>query len=294
MNSADDELHKQVAATLKNDFPQDSMQGGPLTFAVMIDKVINLSSKAITAMRDSITSFDVKTLPGENIEILATRFLYALKRLHSNQSLPSDLTETLFKVLKTTSVDKFTRWIEHWELQVEHGLRNQIPYKEILDKAKNYYNTLCISGDWTGVTEQGSAFKSSTEGIVCHGCGKKGVIRPKCPICSAGRTGSPGNKDFGEPRDEDKCSDDPIRYNRVIGNTLLKYCGRCTRKNTTRLGLWNKSHFTDQCNRNTNESGSSAHLATNTTSTPAPSSTDSQTVPGRTMRDALMDAQRTA
>ena len=87
MNSANDELHKQVAATLKNDFPQDSMHGGPLTFAVMIDKVIYLSSKAITAMRDSITSFDVKTLPGENIEILATRFLYALKCLHSNQSL---------------------------------------------------------------------------------------------------------------------------------------------------------------------------------------------------------------
>jgi hypothetical protein len=39
MNSADNELHKEVAATLKNSFPQDSMQGGMLTLAVM-DQII--------------------------------------------------------------------------------------------------------------------------------------------------------------------------------------------------------------------------------------------------------------
>ena len=52
MNSADNELHKEVAATLKNSFPQDSMQGGMLTLAVM-DQIIKTCHYQHTSLLSS-------------------------------------------------------------------------------------------------------------------------------------------------------------------------------------------------------------------------------------------------
>ena len=79
INSMDDELADIVSSTLKHDY-SNQQKGGPLTFALMIDNCINLSDEAIDALKDSIKSFDIKTVPGENVEFVTSRFLYAFKR----------------------------------------------------------------------------------------------------------------------------------------------------------------------------------------------------------------------
>ena len=103
MNSMSTELRDEVASTLKHDFPP-SQHGGPLTFAIMIDKVINLSQSAIDTLKTNLSSYKISSVPGEDINVVVRRFLYAFKRLESNGSIDTNLIDSLYKVFQTTSV----------------------------------------------------------------------------------------------------------------------------------------------------------------------------------------------
>ena len=106
LNSMEEDLQELVHMTLAKTFKGESM-GGPLTFAVMIDKIINLSESAIEGMIAHIKQYEINTVPGENIEKVCRRFQYALKRLENNGSLSRDLISSLFKVFQTTSITEY-------------------------------------------------------------------------------------------------------------------------------------------------------------------------------------------
>ena len=67
LNSMEEELQESVHMTLMKTYKGKSM-GGPLTFSMMINKIINLSESAIELMIGHIKSYDIKTTPRENIE----------------------------------------------------------------------------------------------------------------------------------------------------------------------------------------------------------------------------------
>ena len=69
MSSMDIELQDSIASTIKHDFAIEQ-RGGPLTFAIMIDKCINLSESAIDNLKKSIETYDLKTVTGENVDLV--------------------------------------------------------------------------------------------------------------------------------------------------------------------------------------------------------------------------------
>ena len=64
----DSKLMESVLGKLKDEFDEES-QGGPLTFAVMIERCINLSHDAIDALRTDFSNFTLASIPEENVEI---------------------------------------------------------------------------------------------------------------------------------------------------------------------------------------------------------------------------------
>ena len=242
MNSMDENLQESVNATLEESF-KVSEQGGPLTFAVMIDKVINLSEGAIEAMIQHLKGYEIRKTPGEDVERVCRRFKYALKRLDNNGSLTKDIVSGLFKTFQTTSVDDFNALFGLWKRTLELEGKKKPHYSEILAKASTWYRNLKIAGDWNiaDVRTSDAAFVAGTsEDIVCYECGQKGHKRTTCPSLKQKRaalTTGPTSKD--KP-----ISTAPLRYEKMIGGKLLKWCAVCGGRRGT--GKWNETHYTDE------------------------------------------------
>lgn len=86
MNSMDEALQDLVNVTLEESYPVLQHEG-PLTFALMINKAINLSKGAIDAMTRHVKGYEIRKFPGEDVERVCRRLKYALKRLEINGSL---------------------------------------------------------------------------------------------------------------------------------------------------------------------------------------------------------------
>ena len=242
MNSMDEDLQESVHATIEEKYPI-SQQGGPLTFAVMIDKVINLSEGAIEAMIKHLKEYDIKKCTGEDVEKVCRRFKYALKRLENNGSLSKDIVSGLFKTFQTTSVEDFNAMFSLWKRTIELEGKPKPHYSEILSKASVWYRNLKIAGDWNvqDVRTSDAAFAvGPANDVVCYECGQKGHKRPTCPQLQKRKqelTTGPTS------RDRPVCNN-PLRYEKKIGGKRLKWCGTCGGRRGT--GKWNETHFTDE------------------------------------------------
>ena len=161
MNSMDDNHQETVHITLSKTYPGESVSG-PLTFALMIDQIINLSENAIESMIKHSKDYDIKLIPRENIEKICRRFQYALKKLQNNESLSKDLITALFKVFQTTSISEYNEMFKYWKrsldiLGVERG-----PYQDTLDKALEWFSNMRIAGEWK-IGSIKSSFKSEVD-----------------------------------------------------------------------------------------------------------------------------------
>ena len=263
LNSMEPDLSNSVISTLNHDFDAGQI-GGPLTFAVMIDKCINLSENAIEALAKSIENFDIKTVPGENIETVVSRFKYAFKRLDNNNAVTTSLTKSLFKVFQTTSVSDFNELVNHWAKDVAINPNSRPDYSSILNEVHGFYKSILAEGDWNGLKDGvgGSAFFGD----------------------NANKSGSTPYL-FGAPTDEDKIKDSPLCYQRTIKGRPMKFCGKCIRsKLTKKLGRWNTTHFTHE--HTGKRPTESANNVTDSSDAPDDSTPDSSSSFGQNLMDA--------
>ena len=184
LNSMEPELLETVHSTLRHEYSPEQ-QGGPLTLAIIIDEVVNLSDSAIDHMIETIHQYDIKAVEGENIDTVCRRFRYAFKRLENNNSLSSDLTRSLHKVFTSTSHERFNMYMNQWFCSIENGTVPTPSYQGILSKAKFHYSNFKCSGQWTSTEPTKSVFKTTAninkKPLKCHWCGDKNHIRPNCP-----------------------------------------------------------------------------------------------------------------
>ena len=82
MDSMDKDLKESVYSTLSQDFGRADI-GGPLTFSILIEKVINLSETAIESMTSHVKNYNLQAVPGEDIEVVCRRLQIALKDLRT-------------------------------------------------------------------------------------------------------------------------------------------------------------------------------------------------------------------
>ena len=206
--------------TMVKRFKSESM-GGPLTFAIMIDKIINLSESAIEGMISHIKQYEIRKIPGENVEKVCRRFQYALKRLENNGSLSRDLITALFKVFQTSSIAEYNELfkLRKRSLDLTGGPRPK--YQEILDKALEWYSNMVVAGEWKiSPLSSTSTFRSENS--------------------------NNGKNDWTTPPDDrcKKVSSDPERFEKKIGSKTVKWCTKCGGRNSA--GRWTTSHFTDE------------------------------------------------
>jgi hypothetical protein len=265
--SMDDELSETVTSTLQHQF-NATEKGGPLTFAVMIDKCINLSEEAIESLKKSVESYDIKNIKGEDISIVCRRFLYALKRLRSNDAITPSLIKSLFKVFQTTSVPEFNEFVAHWSRDLSRKGAVKPDFLEILTEVEDFYKRLLLSGEWCGTkTPQDEAV----------------FVGERQQSGNNDERNSPNKSLFHRPTEDERVPGScPPRYVRVIKGKQMKWCELCSVKSRftgkTRLGRWNTTHFTHE-------------------HTGKPASKEGQTEganlieKGKSFKDALNDAQ---
>ena len=226
MECVDTKLSDSILSSLRNDF-EVSQHGGPLTFAIMIDKCINLSSDAIDGLKAKIEELKLTDIAGENVEVACRRILYGLKRLESNQALPHNVLKSLFATFQTSSVPEFNKYVEHWNTSLLFMPKHQHPhYVEVLNKLNERYRALCLSNAWFGIgAVQDSVFNVEQKR-------KPELVEKENIWC--------------QPTDKDKVSSNPVRYLRIIMGKEMKFCWKCIRRYTTEKGRWNTTHFTDE------------------------------------------------
>ena len=283
INSMSPELREDVLSTLKHDFPK-SQHGGPLTFAVMIDKVINLSATAIDTLKQNLKNFNIKDVPGEDINFVHRLFLYAFQRLETNKAIDTLLIDSLYKVFQSTSVSEFNDQVAHMDRESKGSRGVSRSYKEILDECKEHYLRLVTLDLWTGVTpaEHDSAFNSQTHDISSSTAG-------------SGITPPPGPSPYCAPVDADRISSNPERFQRVIKGRLLKYCAHCPRhRGSKKLGRWQPTHFSDEHTGGVSKGGSKDSTLSDKTNSKASTSTPEGGAHKKSsvsFNNALMDAQ---
>lgn len=282
-------LAESVQNVLQQNY-QGYAHGGPLTYAIMLDLAVNLSSSSILNIQNSIRSYQITNVPGEDVELVSKRLLHVYQSLEDNNSLSSDLVSHLFKLLSTTSVDDFNSMIGQWKNCVIMGMEEMPSYQAILKRATMFYNRLMSMNEWTATNNQGSAFKAGgTSGgsggkdwvPVCHHCKQPGHIRPNCPLLKK-------NKDKNEwtlaPTQDMKVSDDPLRYEKKISGETVFWCSKCGQGG--KKGKWTKSHHTD-----THHGGNpSAMLAKETDSPSSEDKADPTPSEGMDFKKSLLGA----
>eukprot|EP00957_Ditylum_brightwellii_P130586 9961304-Ditylum_brightwellii.AAC.1 len=102
------DLEQEIASDLSHGYSRAQL-GGLLTFALMVDKIINLSDTAIENLTNGIKNHDIKTVPGKNISKVCRRFRYSLFRLSRKKVISSNLITALFKVFSNMSVPEYNQ-----------------------------------------------------------------------------------------------------------------------------------------------------------------------------------------
>ena len=221
VNSMEEDLQESVHMTLIKNFRGECM-GGPLTFGIMIDKIINLSEIAIEGMISHIKQYEIKSVPDENVEKICRRFQYALKRLENNGSLSRDLITALFKVFQTSSVTEYNELFKLWKRSLDLTGDRRPTYQQILDKAMEWYSNMMVAGEWKiDPLSTSSTFKAKNR----NNDDRSAWTTPPDGTCK-------------------KVSTNPDRFEKKIGSKKVKWCTKCGNRNLP--GRWTTSHYSDE------------------------------------------------
>ena len=230
LNSMSEELREDIQGTLDHDFTEKHV-GGPLTFALLIDKCINLSETAIETLKQKIISFSFKTLQGEDVETMSKHIKYAMKRLEHNNAITPSLVRSLFEVFQTTSVEAFNDIFRAWQLETSRRGATLPSYSDILDEATHQHEQFRTKNLWNGTNkkDQGSVFWNQSNGKNTRNDNDDSE-RP----------------DWSEPKSNDKVSSNPDRFVRSVKGSDKKYCSKCKKYGKgDKLGRWG-NHHTDE------------------------------------------------
>ena len=163
INSMSLELKDTVMSELHNNYSPEE-RSGSLTFAIMLQYVINLSKPAVEGLKRSLERQTLQKIPGQNVYTLSRRVLYGLDRLKHNNAFPHDVQNLIFTIMMTSSVPEFNLWIAHWKNSISFAEPDSHPsYRTILKRIVVKYQELCVGGFWNGVSKesQESAFQAA-------------------------------------------------------------------------------------------------------------------------------------
>jgi uncharacterized membrane protein YgcG len=200
MNNMEEGLkHRCVEQYMAYD---ESEQGGPLLYKIMMDHLQFNTDAAGKALVTMLKKMNLNEIKGENVDKIVGLVRTTTQRLGKIQHLvtgasaiPDDLNESLIEVFKTSTVKKFTDIFDLLENQAlankykHHGMTNTLPsVSTLLDIAHNTYYDMSLANTWMGVTTKAkatafpaSANNAAAKQVTCWNCGGQHLLR-ECKV----------------------------------------------------------------------------------------------------------------
>ena len=252
--------------------------GGPVTFIVVMEMILSMSSDAFNELYRFIQRLDIKTYAGEDINDVVRDLRVNLRRLYACSSrgyiIPPTIVSDLIKVFQTTSCTNFNSVFAALSVQNlilqnsgSRSTKKGPTYKDILKIAEatfsEYKDEWVVSqGDANSGDPGQSGFNTSGQGKrKCHICGSEDHLKRNCPKNNGsngqnGRGGGLNNRGNVDPRlqppkpEDNRCtkvSNDPKRWDRRFEDgTVRSWCAKCVlRRDANGNRNTNKGRWTD-------------------------------------------------
>jgi hypothetical protein len=166
--------------------------GGPITFVILMEIILSMSSDAFNELYRFIQKLDIKTCEGEDINEVVRNLRVNLRRLYActlkGYLVPPTVETDLIKIFQTTSCDKFNSVFATLKVQAliqqnsrsirggiwRSGLQTGPRYKDILHIAEATYNE--YKDEWVAESSQQGPGQHGLNAMkhgrkTCHNCG---------------------------------------------------------------------------------------------------------------------------
>lgn len=117
-----------------------------------------------------LEDLQLSTFSGENVKSASSLIRGAVGLLDNNGSLPADMVDTAFKIMKTSSTPEFNTHVMTMRTNHELDIK-RLFLDELLMNLQSKYNELSINGEWNlGASSDQAVFIAN---LGCHSCGYK-------------------------------------------------------------------------------------------------------------------------
>ena len=276
--------------------------GGPITFVILMEIILSMSSDAFNELYRYIQNLDIKSYEGEDINEVVRNLRVNLRRLYACTSkgylVPPTVGTDLIKIFQTTSCEKFNAVFAALRVQaliqsnarLGSSSKTTPKYKDILRIAEATYNE--YKDEWIVEAKQHNpgqhGFNAMNQGgKTCHKCGSTQHLQRDCPQSGgSNKGGGKGNRQGSQkgnqdprlvpPNPNDSCCtkvrDSPRRWDQRFDDGVTRsWCAKCVLRKTstgqsnTNPGRWTDSrakHYTDE-HRGGNPGGNPSGRQTN-------------------------------
>ena len=243
--------------------------GGPITFVILMEIILSMSSDAFNELYRYIQNLDIKSYEGEDINEVVRNLRVNLRRLYACTSkgylVPPTVGTDLIKVFQTTSCVKFNEVFAALKVQalIQSNART-VPtpggnwrtarvtprYKDILRIAEATYNE--YKDEWVAEGTQNNpgqhGFNAMNKGgKTCHKCGSNQHLMRDCPKSGSSNKGGSGDRGSQKgttdprlvpPNPSDSCCtkvrDSPRRWDRRFDDGITRsWCAKCVLRKTS-------------------------------------------------------------
>ena len=174
LNSCGEKLREKLEETTI-EYPTQH-RTGPVYFVLMSKLILSSTPLSMRAVIRKLEDVKLPDFSGENVKDAISLIRGAVGLLRNNNSLPSDIVDIAFKIMKSSSTSEFNTHVTTMKTNHDTGVM-KMSLDDLMLNLQNKFNELSINGDWnigTGDSNQGSVF-------TCHTCGQEGHFWRQCP-----------------------------------------------------------------------------------------------------------------
>ena len=250
--------------------------GGPVTFIIIMETILSMSSDTFNALYKFIQNLDIKKYNGEDITVVTRELRVNLRRLYACNSkgyvVPPTVCSDLIHIFQTSSCAGFNAVFAQMSVQMlinnnssKKGIfgTKQAGYKDILRIAEasfvEFKDQWITPANVSGPGQSGfNTGNFSGNKRKCHICGSEDHLMRDCPNRNRNGNGGRGGRGNGNgsasdplitpPNKEDtKCTKvgvNPNRWDRHFDDGIVRsWCGKCVLrkvkgKTNTKKGRW--------------------------------------------------------
>lgn len=167
LNSCTPRLREKLEESSKSF--QAQYRTGPVYFVVLYKLILSSTPVSIRAVVKRLEDLKLSAFQGENVKSAVTLIQGAVSLLENNSSMPCDMIDIAFKIMKFSSTLEFSTHVN--AMRTNHELKVKVlTLDDLLMNLQTKYNELALNGEWEIGTSESSQQSIFTT-YECHSCG---------------------------------------------------------------------------------------------------------------------------